>query len=199
MLKKLLVAICIVFSAILVSGCSSDSTRLQNNLETKNKGVDWDNVKNSPQNYFRSLTKEEGACQLNDGECILTKYAGDEEIVKIPQTVNNVKLASIGGYKKVEASPSLAKVGFSHGIEVYEPFKDNKRIKSVYVPDGVTTLSVECFAGCEQLKEIRLPDSITKVYANTFDGCENVEISYKGITYTQNTIDDFFDLFEVVD
>lgn len=167
------------------------NNKFQNIVNQPNKGIDWENIKNSPQYSFQVITKEQGAFPVvHNGECILARYSGSDTTVKIPQTIDGHKLKCIGGGQDVEPSSENLL-----GMKFYSPFKNNKKIRAVYVPDGVTQLSSACFAGCTNLKEVCLPDSIDTVWSNAFDDCEEVEISFKDKTYTYNTIDDFYDLF----
>ncbi len=43
------------------------------------------------------------------------------------------------------------------------------------IPDSVTTIGDNAFAGCEYLTEVTVPDSVTKIGDNVFYGCTSLE------------------------
>ena len=51
----------------------------------------------------------------------------------------------------------------------------NTTITSVEIPDSVTTIGDNAFAGCEYLTEVTVPDSVTKIGDNVFYGCTSLE------------------------
>lgn len=51
----------------------------------------------------------------------------------------------------------------------------NMVIKTVYIPDSVTQISINAFSGCESLKRVRLSQSLTTLSSYAFSGCANLE------------------------
>lgn len=98
----------------------------------------------------------------DDGTLLLMKYKGNEETVTIPSRI---------GLKTVsELDCEL----FSHcrkgcGSERGEYFKT--RLQKVIVSEGITSISVACFAHCNALTEISLPESLRVIHRRAFDFC----------------------------
>ncbi len=57
-----------------------------------------------------------------------------------------------------------------------EPNKYSRRhdIRSVYISEGVTTISGSAFEGCINLTSIHIPRSVTQIYYSVFKGCRNL-------------------------
>ena len=90
-------------------------------------------------------------------------------------------------------------------------FKDNEKITSVVIPEGVTgiynlafsnctgltkvdladsitIIHTSAFVNCTGLTTIRLPDNISKFGFSAFSGCTNLtSVEYKGVTYTSQS------------
>lgn len=82
-----------------------------------------------------------------------------------------------------------------------EAFAGCKNITSVTVPNGVTQINSGAFFECEKLKTVNLPDSITYISGEgpllpgAFSLCNNITVTYKGKTYTQSNMDNLYNLF----
>lgn len=50
-------------------------------------------------------------------------------------------------------------------------FKDQAKLKTVELPEGMTSIGSEAFAGCGSLEEIIIPDSVTQVGFSAFSEC----------------------------
>ena len=49
------------------------------------------------------------------------------------------------------------------------------KVKSVVIPEGVTSIGYSAFAGCSSLKEITIPNSVTSIGAFAFYGCSSLK------------------------
>lgn len=47
--------------------------------------------------------------------------------------------------------------------------------KTVFIPDGVTSIGNEAFKDCENLTDVRIPDSVTSIDMATFVDCSKLE------------------------
>lgn len=56
-------------------------------------------------------------------------------------------------------------------------------LTKVVIPDTVTEISYQAFAGCTRLVDIKLPDGVTRMGANSFDGAACYENQSDGDTY----------------
>ena len=53
-------------------------------------------------------------------------------------------------------------------------FKGDTKLVSITLPDSITTIGYEAFAGCISLKTFEMPNSVTVVYHRAFFSCENL-------------------------
>lgn len=83
----------------------------------------------------------------------LVEYKGKAEKVVIPQKINGVKVTKIEQYA----------------------FWQNKKIKSVSIPQTVTTIGVAAFDECTALTKVVLPKSLTKLSDSAFWYCTNLK------------------------
>lgn len=68
-------------------------------------------------------------------------------------------------------------------------------LESVVFGDGLTKLGDCAFDGCTSLKSITLGNGVTSISNYAFIGCPNVTVTYKGKTYTQDNMNDLYNLF----
>lgn len=94
-----------------------------------------------------------------DGTNYLLGYAGNETELTLPENYN----------------------GESYQIYKYA-FFNCKDLKSIIIPDSVTTIGNGSFKDCNKLTSITIPSSITKIGACAFSGCS----SLKNITLPNN-------------
>ena len=47
-------------------------------------------------------------------------------------------------------------------------------VKTINIPEGVTTINTRAFAGCPDLETVRLPSSLTTIYRAAFSKCLNL-------------------------
>ncbi len=59
-------------------------------------------------------------------------------------------------------------------VELRRTFLKNKRVKSVTIPDSVTSIGDYAFYGCSSLTAITIPDSVTSIGWNAFDSCSSL-------------------------
>lgn len=87
----------------------------------------------------------------------IIKYLGNEENVNIPSTIEidgiNCNIYHIGSYA----------------------FQDCQSLKSVVIPDSVSTIGWGAFAGCTSLKNVTLPKNIESIKYETFAECSSLE------------------------
>lgn len=92
-----------------------------------------------------------------DGTCLVRGYNESlcpDGVLVIPDT-------SPDGEKVV----GIAETGFSH----------DEYLKSITIPEGVTTIAGNAFVGCSALTEIIMPDSVTDIGAHAFAECTALE------------------------
>lgn len=71
---------------------------------------------------------------------------------------------------------SEAEVSVPEGVTVIgeEAFAGNETLETVIVPEGVTTIGKKAFAGCKKLCSVKLPDSLTSMEKYVFSKCDSL-------------------------
>lgn len=107
----------------------------------------------------------------NHDKIILTKYTGDRAWVKIPEKIDGKQV-----------------------LGMTDVFAENKKLRKVWLPDGLEWLGCDAFFGCEKLDKIDLPASLKIIGDWCFYGSgvavvnqkeDNLEqVGTKVLTYT---------------
>ena len=103
------------------------------------------------------MSNGNGTCTVDIGDCT------DENIVIPSHSPSGEKVVQIKAYA----------------------FRGRNNIKSVQIPETVTTIGEGAFQDCFNLESVNLPKKITMIYSYTFFGCINLkEITIpSGVTY----------------
>lgn len=115
----------------------------------------------------------------------LTSYKGDGEtvdgkpnVVVVPDNrgITTINSYAFCGYEFVEKDLDAGDV-----IDKEDPYyikqtylKNDRTIKKVIIPEGVTAIESYAFAGLESLEEVVLPSTLTKIGVGAFEGCINL-------------------------
>ncbi len=86
----------------------------------------------------------------------ITGYKSDNETVFIPGSINGC----------------LVKIGF---LAFSWNFKNNSKIKAVYMEEGVLDIGENAFQQCENLQTVMLPESLTSIGAYAFASCVRLQ------------------------
>jgi len=84
----------------------------------------------------------------------ITKYAGSEQNIVIPQNINGYLVIEIGE----------------------EAFKGCTNLTSVIVTKTITNISKAAFENCSNLKKIVIPSTVINIGVNVFMGCRDLTI-----------------------
>ena len=134
-----------------------------------------------------NITIPDGVTSVSDGTFSGCTSLAD---IKIPDSVREIgswafsdctKLTNIDLHSKITAIGDHA---FS-----------KSGITAVTIPGSVTEINREAFYGCKNIS-LSIPDSVTKIESDIFNKCERITVTYKGKTYTQDNIDEFYALFK---
>ena len=89
--------------------------------------------------------------------------------VWIPKSLTNINGFGGGCFKGCTA---LTDITFETGITKIADYQfDGSPIKSITIPDTVTTVGMSAFSGCANLTAIDLPTSVTEIGAYAFEKC----------------------------
>ena len=53
-------------------------------------------------------------------------------------------------------------------------FRNNTKLISVTIPDGVTSIGSSAFYGCSRLASVTIPNSVTSIGSSAFSGCSTL-------------------------
>lgn len=114
----------------------------------------------------------------------ITKYIGTDADVIIPSTIGGVAVQNIG-LKSFADNKTIKSVTIPYGVTTIggQAFIRSS-ITSIVIPNSVTTLSGGVFAS-SNIKSVVLPDSVTKIGGDVFYCCSNLE----NITFSKNIKD----------
>lgn len=135
-----------------------------------------------------------------DGCESLTEITLSDSLTKIYEAAfaNCTKLKrannlSVISYRMFELCTSLEKVDMNDNVtEIGQrAFTGCTNLKDIVIPDSVTKIEADAFNSCKSITDISLPDKI-KLSQNVFYGCENINVKYKGETYSYSKIDSLY-------
>ena len=141
------------------SGC--DSLTIYCAAEAKPKG--WSGVWNisdmpvvwghvvfgASDSFLCSISKVNG-----DTYAVITGYRGSDTDIRIPETINGVKVAVISDCA----------------------FEGCESLKSVAIPDSVTSIGRNAFKGCASLTSVNIGNGVTSIDWYAFKGCDSLTI-----------------------
>lgn len=97
---------------------------------------------------------------IGDGTIELTSCKGPlQEEISFPDKIGNMQVISIAG----------TIFGTSKSKD-----SDRNKVKSVYIPEGITTIGASAFHGCKSLNSITLPQSLRTIGDYTFKSCKGL-------------------------
>ncbi|MDR1839675.1 MAG: leucine-rich repeat domain-containing protein [Treponema sp.] len=109
----------------------------------------------------------------------ITKYVGDQTDVRIPSTIQNYKVTSIGsgafrGNRKITSVTIPNSVTLIDGGMTSGAFSGCTSLTSVTIPNGVTSIGNNVFNGCTSLTSVTIPNSVTSIGNSAFLGCSSL-------------------------
>ena len=104
---------------------------------------------------------------IRDGRARITGYKSDAAEVVIPAFAGKVPVTEIGD----------------------NAFAEQKHLRSVIIPEGVTYIGAYAFDHCPKLSEIAIPESAQKIGAKAFSGMKQLEDEHGLMIIHHNLID----------
>jgi|GEM_PF-5197303 len=116
---------------------------------------------------LEEVTFEQGLTRIGDHAfqgCRLLKRANFPSSLK-----------EIGSYAFSETDLPLSLTLAGNFKSLGEGAFDHSNIKSIVLPEGITSIPDSCFNGCVELTEVLVPSTLTHVGPSAFDGCVKLE------------------------
>lgn len=94
----------------------------------------------------------------------------------LPDEKNCVEIVGASSVPNVYIHETINENGKTYKVThiADSAFLQRKHIKSVYIPDGLTTIGKDAFRGCKSLLIINIPNSVKTIGVNAFYACNNV-------------------------
>ncbi|MDO5328525.1 MAG: leucine-rich repeat protein [Coriobacteriia bacterium] len=120
--------------------------------------------------YEFDIIPETGSCSINN-------YLGNDEDVIVPDTLKK---------EEEPESYTVAEVGD-------ESFQSRYNVKSVVLPETITSIGWSAFSDCSALTTINIPPSVTRIDFQAFANCSNLNsVTFNGTTYTTGQKNELF-------
>lgn len=147
LLKLLICLILAVISVVCFTACgNAENVNDANNLD--NNADNNGDLEANPE-VFEDWSYQKST----DGKyVVLQKYNGVEKNVIIPSSYQNLPVVSIAS----------------------GAFKNNKKLESVIILNGVTKIGSEAFSGCSSLTSVTMPDSVVAIGDQAFYSCSKL-------------------------
>lgn len=126
-------------------------------------------VKENPASDFEYKKSEDG------DSILITKYVGASENVVIPAEIDGLPVSKI-----------LGVAGEKTVIGTFE----NSNVKSVVIPDSVTSIGSNAFKNCSSLTKVKMPENLKTIGYNSFENCtslKNIDMSETALTQLGNS------------
>ena len=65
---------------------------------------------------------------------------------------------------------------YDNGTKCYGWVGNKEKCTEVVIPDGVTSIEVRAFSGCNNLTSISIPESVTRIKIYAFKNCTNLDV-----------------------
>jgi len=122
--------------------------------------------------------------QNAQGGITITKYTGTVKDVKIPSTIEGIKVTEIGN-QAFEGNKKITSVTIPNGVTsinggetlgtgYYYGAFSNCSLTSVIIPNSVTAIGENAFYACTSLSSITIPNSVTAIGKNAFYACTSL-------------------------
>ena len=130
---------------------------------------------------LKSVTFEDGDKALSLGR----RYDGSYYYAFTGSNVQEVYLGrTLDGYEP-GFGPSLTKATIGNKLDTLSLcFSGCTNLKSITIPNSVTSIGSGAFSGCMRLKTINIPNSVTSIGSSAFYGCSNLRTATIGTSVT---------------
>lgn len=151
-LISLLVAVCMMITMLPLSAVTAFAEDTATDLEDSYNGYKY-------------------AYTVNDGKATITEFLGPVDPAKTPAPYDIHIPSELGGYPVT----GLGTYSFSGYLDaspyLHNSYQIGRNIRSVDIPQGVTSIGNHAFEECFALEEVTIPQSVTSIGLIAFGGC----------------------------
>lgn len=113
-----------------------------------------------------------------DSLAVLNRYLGDEDVVQIPDVLEDVRVTHVYAHAFKEKGLVQLKLGKNVVRIGTETFLNCSRLESVEWNDALRIIGPRAFSGCASLKSLTLPESLLQIGEHAFCNCVGLEDVY---------------------
>lgn len=119
--------------------------------------------------------KEDFMYTQSEDHITINSYAGKNDSVEIPQTINGLPVTEIN--ESAFRSSHIKQIIIPDSVKVIgtSAFEDCYFLNSVKLPDGLSELEENVFWGCVSLEKIEIPSSVIRINSTAFDLCSGLK------------------------
>ncbi len=114
-------------------------------------------------NYLGDLSLTASWVEGTEGLTFITRHSGTVYVIVTGYTGNSADVVIPKTYRGVPVECISASA-----------FRNQTQIRSISLPDSLTSIESNAFAGCTGLTSIVIPDKVTSVDSTAFSGCTNI-------------------------
>ncbi|MBQ8973514.1 MAG: leucine-rich repeat domain-containing protein, partial [Clostridia bacterium] len=111
---------------------------------------------------------------VDSDKCIITKYIGIANYIRIPNSIEGYKVIGIGQEAFRSSNIILIDLPASISSIDYQAFYSCSRLEEIRIPEGVTTIGAYAFYWCTELKKVTLPETLTAIGQSAFGNCTSI-------------------------
>ena len=115
--------------------------------------------------------------KVSGGNATITKFCGPLDPVDSDGNVANLDLYYINIPSELNGHPVTGLGAYSFTGEPFSSdlYKFNRKIRSVTIPEGVTSIGGHAFEECFDLENVTIPQSVTSIGSVAFLGCHKIK------------------------
>lgn len=128
-----------------------------------------------------------------DGGAIILKYNGDKKDVTLPSQIANKPVVEIGS-DIFDSDTRLENIVIPNTVKKINDYAfQYSGIKTITIPDSVTSIGKGVFKGCAYLSSIKIPNNVKTLGAGTFSECSSLSEVTLSSSLTEISNDLFYE------
>ena len=155
-------------------------------------------------NSVASLKKKWSYVKLEDGTLEITSYKGNEVNVEVPTVIGKSLVTTIGketfspwknSIINRDARSEIRSIIIPEGVSSIGTgaFKGCSSLTEIHIPEGVHTIGDKAFSGCRSLTEIHIPEGVRAIGYRAFEDCDQLQVE----VYTDSPIIGYLKRFNI--